>query len=391
MKAYDRTRQFIFSRFLHIFENRNQTILCENGLLSKTGDLLKKEKISNVFIVTSKSFVNKHILDPFLENCKENCIDTTIYHEVKPDPDIDCVEKGKDLYIQNNCQAIVAIGGGSVMDCSKLIGARVSCPNKTIPQMNGLLKIRKKIPNLYAMPTTAGTGSESTAAAVVTEIKNNVHYKYAVTDYCLIPHMALLDADLTLRLNPEMSATTGMDALTHAIEAYTNLYPSTFVQENAIKAIQLIFQYLPTVYKEPENMQARENMLRASNYAGLAFTNNFVGYVHALAHAIGAIYNLPHGLCCSILLPAVLEEYGSSIDSKLRILEKETNIPKNEFIHSIRNMQRQMNLPSTFTQLKEDDFEEIIKRARKESIPIYPTPQIWDTKQFYNVLKRVCD
>lgn len=181
------------------------------------------------------------------------------------------MEQGFRLYQQIQAQAILAIGGGSVLDAAKLIGARVCCPKKTVPTMRGLLKVRRKLPPLFAVPTTAGTGSEATAAAVITDCIDGKPYKYAVNDLCLIPDTAVLDPRLTISLPSSMTADTGMDALTHAMEAFLNLFASRSVQNASIEAVCENFHALPEAWRDGTHLAARQEMLHASYLAGFRF------------------------------------------------------------------------------------------------------------------------
>ena len=266
----------------------------------------------------------------------------------------------------------------------------------TIRQMRGMLKINRALPPFYAVPTTAGTGSEVTVASVVTDTVDGVHYKYAISDPCLVPKCAVMDAALTTSLPPAITAATGMDALTHAVEAYTNRFASKFVRKKALDAVHMIYENLPVVYAEGNNVKARENMLLASYYAGLAFTNNFVGYVHAVAHALGALYGIPHGQANAIVMPYVMEQYGKSAEKELSELADVANIDghtqaekASNFIESMRKMNRDMQIPCKVEQLKESDFDTIISRALKEANPAYPVPAIWGKKDFEKLLKKL--
>ena len=222
------------------------------------------------------------------------------------------------MYLDNDCQAIIGFGGGSSMDCAKATAARIAKPHQSLAQMKGILKVHKKLPLLIAIPTTAGTGSETTLAAVITDAKTR--HKYAINDFPLIPRYAVLDPKVTLSLPPFITATTGMDALTHAVEAYIGNSTTPGTRKNALDAVRLIFENLDTAYTDGQNIEARRNMLRASYFAGCAFTKSYVGYVHAVAHSLGGKYNVPHGLANAVILPMVLETYGDSITHKLRNL-----------------------------------------------------------------------
>lgn len=262
--------------------------------------------------------------------------------------------------------------------------------------MRGLLKVRRKLPPLFAVPTTAGTGSEATAAAVITDCIDGKPYKYAVNDLCLIPDTAVLDPRLTISLPSSMTADTGMDALTHAMEAFLNLFASRSVQNASIEAVCENFHALPEAWRDGTHLAARQEMLHASYLAGFAFTNNFVGYVHAIAHAVGALYHIPHGRANAVLLPAVLREYGSCIAPKLAVLADALSLggdtvseKAERMIAAIEAMRDSFDIPPTLPHLSPNDYTEIARRALKEANPTYPVPQIWDSEKIFSVLRRV--
>ena len=387
------------SRVTRILEKKKHDLIVAQDSILQIPTLLKKENISSAFVATTPGFIKRGTLQPFFDKMEAEGIKVTLFTDLTPDPTIESVEAARSRYIEGNCQAIVAIGGGSVIDCSKAMAARIVRPNMTIRQMRGMLKINKKLPPFYAVPTTAGTGSEVTVASVVTDTVNGIHYKYAVSDPCLVPKCAVLDANLTLSLPPAITAATGMDALTHAVEAYTNRFASSFVKKNALDAVKMIYENLPAVYADGKNAKARENMLLASYYAGVAFTNNFVGYVHAVAHALGALYGIPHGQANAIVLPFVMEQFGKSAHKELAELADAAGLPDLEnasnaekaaaFIESIRKLNRDMQIPEKVEQLKESDFDTIISRALKEGNPAYPVPTIWNKKDFEILLKKL--
>lgn len=308
------------------------------------------------------------------------------------------------MFFISGCEAILAIGGGSVIDCAKVAGARAVKRDLPVGKMSGMLKIHKKLPLLLAVPTTAGTGSEVTLAAVITD--ETCHYKHAVMDYCLIPRYAFLDPGLSCSLPPDMTAYSGMDAMTHAVEAYCNRFCSPKMKAHAMKAVSLIGANLLTAYREPANKAARMNMLTGSYEAGIAFTNAYVGYVHAIAHGIGGLYHVPHGEANAILLPKVLAAYGSAVYEPLARLERKMRVsggkPEREertsvaedgsreetdavlaeaFIERIRRMNRSMGIPEQLAMLRKEDVPELAARALKEGNPNYPVPVIWEEEQ----------
>ena len=320
----------------------------------------------------------------------------TIYDKTVANPTTTNVQEALALYKKNNCDALIGFGGGSSMDCAKAVGARIAKPKQSLAKMKGILKVHKKLPLLIAVPTTAGTGSETTLAAVIVDAQTR--YKYAINDFPLIPRYAVLDPKVTLSLPPFITATTGMDALTHAVEAFIGNSTTYATRKDALMAVQLIFENLDTAYHDGKNVNARRNMLHASYYAGCAFTKSYVGYVHAVAHSLGGQYNVPHGLANAILLPHVLEEYGESIHKKLKklaiaagIATKETPAPQAAaaFIDAIKEMKRTFGIGNTVAEIQETDIPKLAHYADKEANPLYPVPILMNAKElekFYYML-----
>ena len=371
-------------------------LLKGEGAVLKLPALIKSKGINKVLVVTDKGLMNLHLLDPLFEELTKEGMEYVIFDEVKPNPTIPNIEDCKDLYLSNNCQGIIAFGGGSPMDCAKGAAARIVKPNQSVRKMRGYLKVHKKIPPFFAVPTTAGTGSETTLAAVVSDPET--HEKNAICDSCLRPKYAVLDPALTIGLPPHITSTTGMDALTHAVEAYigkSNVKSTIKYAENATK---LIHDNLEKAYQNGKDMEARNNMLLASFYAGNAFTRAFVGYVHAIAHNLGGLYNTPHGLANAVILPHVLEWYGDAVYSKLAKLADLIGITKEEmsveekgkvFIDEIKRMNQAMNIPETFDFIKEEDIPTLVSRALKEGNPGYPVPKIMNYEDCEKVVRSI--
>jgi alcohol dehydrogenase class IV len=269
--------------------------------------IVKNRNISKVLIVTGPKIYSSGLLDVMLKGLEKEGVTYYIYYKTIPNPTIDNVEAALEIYKSNNCKGIIAFGGGSPIDCAKGVACRVARPEKTIPQMKGLLKVRKNLPPLIAIPTTAGSGSETTVAAVLSN--PSTHEKYAINDPVIIPHYAVLDPVLTAGLPQHVTSTTGMDALTHAVEAYIGRGNTKETKMMAIMATKLIFENIYKAYSDGTDLNARGNMQKASFYAGIAFTRAYVGYVHAVAHTLGGFYRIPHGLANAVILPYVLELY----------------------------------------------------------------------------------
>lgn len=265
--------------------------------------------------------------------------------------------------------------------------------------MKGILKVRKKLPLLIAIPTTAGTGSETTLAAVITDAETR--HKYAINDFPLIPKYAVLDPKVTLSLPPSITATTGMDALTHAVEAYIGRSTTYHTRRDALHAVQLIFENIDTVYADGRNVNARRDMLHASFYAGCAFTKSYVGYVHAVAHSLGGEYNVPHGLANAIILPMILESYGKCIHNKLHKLAIAAGIADKKmsdaeaaerFISAIKDMKHRFDIPDTIPEIKQEDIPRLARYADKEANPLYPVPVLMNASElelFYESLMQI--
>lgn len=251
-----------------------------------------------------------------------------------------------------------------------------------------------KLPPFFAVPTTAGTGSETTVAAVVSNTQT--HEKYAINDPCLRPKFAVLDPELTTGLPQKITSTTGLDALTHAVEAYIGKSNVPSTRDYAEKATKLIFENLETCYNDGKNVEARGQMLLASFYAGMAFTRAYVGYVHAIAHNLGGMYGIPHGLANAVILPHMLDEYGSAIYPQLAKLADIVGIQGQTveekakgFIAEIKAMNERMAIPTGFEQIKDEDIPTIVERAMKEAHPLYPTPVIFDADRLTQIVKKL--
>ena len=373
---------------------KEPVLLEGEGAVLKLPAFIKNKNINKVLVVTDKGLMGLHLLDSLFEELKKEEIEYVVFDGVQPNPTINNIEDCKEMYSINNCQGIIAFGGGSPMDCAKAAGARVVKPKQSVRKMRGYLKIHKKLPPFFAVPTTAGTGSETTLAAVVTDPET--HEKNAICDSCLRPKYAVLDPSLTLGLPPHITSTTGMDALTHAVEAYIGKSNVKSTIRYAEDATKLIYDNLEKAYANGKDIEARTNMLKGSFLAGSAFTRAFVGYVHAIAHNLGGLYGTPHGLANAVILPYVLEWYGASVYkplSKLADIIGKTNEnmsveeKSKAFIAEIRRMNKAMNIPEKFDFIKEEDINTLVKRALKEGNPGYPVPKIMNAKECEKVVR----
>ena len=366
------------------------------GAIKELPALVKKQGVNNVLIVTDKGLMGLHLLDSLFEGLEKEGIKYSVFDGVQPNPTIYNVEDALKIYKDNNCEGFIAFGGGSPMDCAKVTAARVVRPKMSPSDMRGLLKIRKKLPPFFAVPTTAGTGSETTIAAVISN--PDTHEKNAVNDPSLRPAFAVLDPELTVGLPPHITSTTGMDALTHAVEAYIGKSNTKQTEEDALIATKLVFENIETAYADGKNLEARENMLVASYHAGLAFTRAYVGYVHAIAHNLGGMYGIPHGLANAVILPYVLDYFGETAYKRLAELADVAGVSgpaqgdrdkAKRFIAAIRELNEKMGIPDKFDQIKDEDIPLIAERALKEGNPLYPVPKIMDIEDCKALIKKL--
>ena len=392
-KFYCRTFQTVFKLALPFLPYRQPQMLKSN---SEVVEVLKKQNKKSVLLVTDKGIKGLNLTAALEKEIEKAGVKLCVYDGVVPNPTTDNVQDALEMFKQDECDSIVAFGGGSVMDCAKATGARVVYPNKPLSKMKGVMKVLKKIPLLIAVPTTAGTGSETTLAAVITD--SETRHKYAINSFPLIPEYALLDANLTVGLPPHITSTTGMDALTHAVEAFIGRTTTRETRKASKEAVKLIFENLLEAYNNGHNLEARENMLVASFKAGVAFTQSYVGYVHAVAHSLGGKYNVAHGLANAVILPYVLKAFGKKIYKKLwklgvyaGLFDKETSYEDGArlFIEKIEEMNRQMNIPTGISQLEEKNIPELAKIAEKEANPLYPVPVLWTQKELEEIYKKL--
>lgn len=393
---YCRVFQFFFKEALPILPYRQPNVL---DSFQELPPVLKKHKCSRVLLITDPGVYNLKLTAPLEQVLRDHDIFYTLYSRTCANPTSNNIEEARGVYLENNCDCLIGFGGGSSMDCAKAVGARLAKPNQTLAQMEGILKIHHRIPLLIEVPTTAGTGSETTLAAVV--VDSTTRHKYAINDFPLIPKYAVLTPVVTVSLPKMITATTGMDALTHAVEAYIGNSTTRDTEEAALEAVNLIFHNLSTAVNDGGNLTARRNMLRASYLAGCAFTKSYVGYVHAVAHSLGGEYNIPHGLANAVLLPFVLEAYGHVIDKKLHRLAIAAGIAKEatpdqlaakRFIRAIKDMKKDFGIGDTFPELKEEDIPKLAKYADHEGNPLYPVPVLMNARElekfYYMVLEK---
>lgn len=392
-KIYCRTFQMAFRAALPFLPYRNPKIIPN---VAGIADVCQKKNITSVMIVTDAGIRSLGLTEFLEKSLAGHGIAYSIYDRTVANPTIWNVEEARELYLKQGAQAIIAFGGGSSMDCAKAAGARIVKPKQSIGQMKGLLKVHKRLPLLIAVPTTAGTGSETTLAAVITDSEK--HHKYPINDFSLIPRYAVLDYHETLGLPGNITATTGMDALTHAVEAYIGGSTTRETREMAEEAVHLIYQHLKAAYDNGQDKEARSGMLKAAYCAGVAFTKSYVGYIHAVAHSLGGQYGTPHGLANAVILPVVLRMYGPACEKKLAKLARNAGVVDRQmgdreaagrFIDWIQQMNDSMGIPRHLPDIRREDIPVMAHHADKEGNPLYPVPVLMNRRELEQIYYEV--
>lgn len=391
-KAYCRIFQGAFRAALPLLPYKNPVIL------KRTEDipsLIQSKRCKRPLIITDRSLASLGLTGYLTQAFTQAGIAYSVYDRTMPNPTAAMVEEALSVYHTDHCDCLIAFGGGSPMDCTKAVGARIARPKKPLGKMAGLLRVWRKLPLFIAIPTTAGTGSETTLAAVIVDDKTR--HKYVINDFYLIPPYALLDPSLIHSLPFSIAAATGMDALTHAIEAYIGRSTTKQTRVDAMEAVRLIFENIEAS-SHHESAEAEKNMLWASHLAGRAFTRSYVGYIHAVSHSLSGKYDLPHGQTNAVLLPVVLEMYGKAAHKKLAELachiglgtsDESSGVLAGRLIEKIYEMRQKLGIPSSIPEIQQTDIAEMASHADKEGNPLYPVPMLWNAKELEQIYRRV--
>jgi alcohol dehydrogenase class IV len=336
---------------------------------------------TKVIIVTDNFLGGSGILDGIKATLSKHEVEFVVFDGVLPDPAFDQVQEGEAKIRTERCQAVIAVGGGSVLDAAKMMAMLNTNPG-TLESFDGIQKSKNPGLPLFAIPTTAGTGSEITLAAVITDPVS--HRKIPIVDGKMIPGYIALDAEIMKGMPPGITAATGMDALTHAVESYLSKASSATSEEHARAAIRLIFKHLLRAFHDGGDMEARDGMAMAAFYAGAAFGKTSVGYVHGIAHQLGRVCGTPHGNANAMVLPEVLAAYGDCIHQRLADMAgfagigeagDGTSVLAGKFIQAIVDMRTEMELPLQPKDLKAGDIPGIVDEAIAEAGSLYPVPR----------------
>ena len=387
-KLYCRCFQVAFRIVLPVLPYRNPKV---KNSISDIITILKDNGAKNPLVITDGNLSAIGAVDYLQEVLKCGRIKFTLFDGVFSNPTTDLARKATEIYKDNDCDSIIAYGGGSPMDLAKAVGAGIARPGKSLEKMAGILKVGRRLPLLIAIPTTAGTGSETTLASVM--IDSKTRHKFAINDFPLIPRYAILEPATIHTLPTNIAASTGIDALTHAVEVYIGRSTTKQTRSDAEKAVSLIFENLDASASH-ESFEAESAMLKASHYAGRAFTRSYVGYIHAISHSLSGKYDLPHGWTNAVLLPIVLRRYGSAVYKKLAKLavcaglgnsDDNEKILANRFIEAIEEKNRKYGIPDKIEALREEDIHSLAVYADKEANPLYPVPVLWNIEELEKI------
>lgn len=385
--------QYIVKLAVNSMDFPIQTKVAGPGSLDKLPALVHEAGVTKLLVITGENSSRSSCFWKLLEDLKAEGLRCAVF-KIAHDPTISDVQTAFRTYIGGGFEGILAFGGGSKIDCAKAAAALAANSDRPIKSFKGFFKIKKKLPPLFAVPTTSGTGSEATMTAVIKDESNKE--KLAIFDTELIPAAAVLDPAVTLELSPMLTALTGIEALTNAVEAYIGRFSTIYTGKRAKNAVCLVFENLKTAYRDGENTKARYNMALASYDAGIAFTRAFAGYVCSISHALGGLYGVQHGLANAVLLPHVLEFYGEKAEKRLSELAVAVGLGKEDdgratlarrFIQKIKEMNDEFGMPNTIKELKKKDIPLIASRAVSEANPMYPVPRIMSKRECERLLE----
>lgn len=345
------------------------------GCLDEVGDEILSLELKKALIVTDKMLVKIGLIDKLTNVLNKSNIDYAIFDKTQPNPTVKNVEDGLTILKENNCDFIISFGGGSPHDCAKGIGI-VAGNGGCIKDYEGVNKSKKSMLPLVAINTTAGTASEMTKFCIITD--EDRHIKMAIVDNHTTPTVSVNDPLLMVEKPASLTAATGMDALTHAIEAFVSTQSTPVTDACALMAIELICTHLKDAVANGSNVDARDKMAYAQFLAGMAFNNASLGYVHAMAHQLGGFYDLPHGVCNAILLPHVQEYNSKVVPHKFveiaKAMGEDIDNISNEkaaikVIDAIKRLSKEIGIPSGLKELnaKEEDLTILSKNALKDA------------------------
>ncbi|MGI9287347.1 MAG: iron-containing alcohol dehydrogenase [Pseudomonadales bacterium] len=367
-------------------------VFAGSGSATHLGAHIAASGVNKLLVVTDKPLVELGVVETAICGVKDAELDFAIFDEVLPDPTFDVVNQGLAAFKQHGCDSVLAIGGGSSIDAAKII-ATLATNDIELSKLVGFGKVDAELPPLYAIPTTSGTGSEATLGAVITN--SETHEKLVIGDTKMQPLAAALDPALMLGLPTHITAATGMDALTHGIEAYIGTWDRGDAKEVGRKAVKTVFANLRKACSDGGDAKVRQSMAIASFYAGVAINQVNVGSVHAIAHQLGANYAIPHGLANAMVLPHVLEFSLPKAAPALARLAAEIDVAVTGnseqdnarlFIAAVRQLSSEVGIPTTSDSIKQADIPALTQAALAESFS-YPVPLLMSSGDCEGILQ----
>ncbi len=347
----------------------------------------------SILVVTDKPLRDLGLADKAIAGILESDVDVHWYDGVQPDPTYDHVKAGAQILKDNACTAVLAVGGGSSIDAAKIIAAARYSSDEP-QQWVGRGKVPEEIAALFAIPTTSGTGSEATMGAVITDPVT--HQKEVIAGLSLLPRAVAIDPALMLGMPASITAATGIDALTHGIEAFICVFERGTRSETGKLAVQGVFRWLREAIANPDSVEARMGMAVAAYNGGVAINQVNVGTVHAVAHNMGAKYGIPHGMANALVLPHMLSTYGASATEKLAELAIATGVSSassqearaDAFIEAVRQLIADVGIPATDDRMQPSDFDAIAEAAITEADG-YPSPRLLEKDEFLSILRAI--
>lgn len=391
-RLYFKLRAFGAIRVLRFLPKKSPLVIKgENSALELCSEV-SLFGFRKVLIVTDNFLASSGLLDGLKASLRELGVSYEIFDGILPNPDFDAVVSGEVKFRECDCDALVSVGGGSVLDAAKMMALLHNNP-MSLEDFEGVAKSKRPAVPHFAVPTTAGTGAEITPVAVISD--PDTHRKVLITDGKMLPDYIALDPAIMLGLPPSITAATGIDALTHAVEAYLSRGATEQTDRDARLAVRLIFANLLKAYEDGSDIRARNAMVTASFYAGTSFGVASVGYVHAIAHQLGRLFGTPHGNANAMVFPEVLAGYGPCVFSRLAELARlvgigaksdSDEILAKNFIAAIVDMRDAMDMPVKVESLASNTLDDVIQSAAAEAGSMYPVPRYLEEQELRTIV-----
>lgn len=387
MKMPYRTSHFVMKGMLNILKLPTPPTLIGPGMVKRFPELISLCGVHKALIVTTAVLMDAGLMTPFLTELEASGIDHSLYLMPDAPPVFEDIYNGLDAYYNEGCDSVIAFGGGSVIDCGKVVAAKVT-NDKPIPKMKGLFKLSHRLPPFFAIPTNAGSGAEATIDALITDTTNCE--KFTISDPKLAPLASVLDAELCVNLPRKATILGALDTLTRAIESYLNLYDKNRVLDNAQSAVCTVLNTLEPLLEEPSNLKYRGEMMQAAHSAGLAKTRACPGYAQTIAHTLDAWYGIGEAKASAAILPHILKFNLESSRKRLADLALAAGLGEpadgdtalaDAFVAHIDDLCRRLEIPAAIPEIRLCDIPELTKQILREANAAYPVPRLMDAQE----------